>query len=208
MCEDRRQLVRHHTSQHGNANDLQQFDVDLGDDAGLKREYDINRTHILAGHRENREGAVYNFPTNDLRGGVQELREQLEDIYNRESNAFRLNIAVGMILRDIETGDERYFIPLDNEMLFQPRNETISNRRDLNRVLDRLRRLDVREYVNNRKPKSSLKPQFVTNLEYYVYRTGFPLGATLDLPVRLRNHRCIVGLVKDTVIPRQIHQSG
>ena len=197
MCEDRRQLVRHHTSQHGNANDLQQFDVDLGDDAGLKREYDINRTHILAGHRENREGAVYNFPTNDLRGGVQELREQLEDIYNRESNAFRLNIAVGMILRDIETGDERYFIPLDNEMLFQPRNETISNRRDLNRVLDRLRRLDVREYVNNRKPKSSLKPQFVTNLEYYVYRTGFPLGATLDLPVRLRNHRCIVGLVKD-----------
>ena len=196
-CEDRRQLYRHNMSQHGNANNLQDFDVDLGDDLGLQREYNINRSHILAPHRLNENGAVYNFPTNDLRGGVTEIRNHLNEIFNQESNAFRLNVAVGMILRNIETGEERYFIPLDNELVF-PTAETISNRRDLNRVIDRLGRLDIREYVNLNKPKSSLKPQFVTNLVYYVSRTNFPLGAVVHLPPEIMNNRFIVSLTTDS----------
>ena len=64
-CRDRGELYRHYKSQHGGATDLQVFPVDVADDVGLEREYDINRAHILAPHRENRNGAVYNFPTND-----------------------------------------------------------------------------------------------------------------------------------------------
>ena len=195
-CKDRRQLYRHRMSQHGNANNLQNFNVDLGDDVALQREYDINRLHILAPHRQTEHGAVYNFPTNDLRDGVDEIRHHLEYIYEHESNAFRLNVAVGLILRDIETGQERYFIPLNNELLFDTA-ETVSSRRDLNRVLERLRRLDVREYVNLLKSKSSLKPHFVTNLVYYVSRTKYPLGAQVELPAQLKNHRFIVGVDTD-----------
>ena len=196
-CKDRRELARHHVSQHGNATNLQEFEVDLGDDAGLKTEYETNRSHILAPNRQTRSGGVYNFPTNNLAGGVQEIEAHLKKIYSEEDNAFRLNIALGLLLRDIKSGEYRYYIPYENEMLF-PSPKTISSRRDLNRVLENLRQLDVRDYVNNRKPTSSLKPQFVTNVTYNVYRTDYPLGGTVELPQRLKNHRCIVCLEKDS----------
>ena len=195
-CSDRRELVRHQTSQHGGAqNTLQKFNVNLeGDNSSLREEYRNFRSHILAPHRRSRDGTVYNFPTNDLNGGMQEIQNHLNSIYSSENNAFRLNIALGMLLRDVETGETRYFIPYENEMMFDT-PQAISNRRDLNRVLNRLRDLDVREYVNNRKPKSSLKPQFVTNLVYYVYKTNFPLGAgSRKVPDFIRKKRCIVTL--------------
>ena len=195
-CSDRRELVRHQTSQHGGAqNKLQKFNVKLeGENSQLREEYDNFRAHILAPHRRSRNGTVYNFPTNDLEGGMQEVTQHLNSIYSSESNAFRVNVALGMILRDLQTGETRYFIPYENEMLFDT-PQAISNRRDLNRVLSRLRHLDVREYVNNRKPKSSLKPQFVTNLVYYVYKTNFPLGAVFKLlPDEIRKKKCIKSL--------------
>ena len=188
--------MRHQTSQHGGAqNKLQKFNVKLqGENSQLREEYDNFRAHILAPHRRSRNGTVYNFPTNDLEGGMQEVTQHLNSIYSSESNAFRVNVALGMILRDLQTGETRYFIPYENEMLFDT-PQAISNRRDLNRVLSRLRHLDVREYVNNRKPKSSLKPQFVTNLVYYVYKTNFPLGAVFTLlPDVIRNKKCIKSL--------------
>ena len=196
-CEDRRQLSRHHISQHGNAVDLQEFKVDLGDDAGLQNEYETNRSHILAPDRQTKNGAVYNFPTNDLKGGFPELEAHLNKIYNQEDHAFRLNLAIGMLLRDIESGETRYYIPYENEMVF-PAPQTISSRRDLKRVLDKLRSLDIREYVNNNKSTSSLKPQFVTNLAYNVYRTSYPLGGTVELPQRLKEKRTLIGLEKDS----------
>ena len=88
VCDDRRQLVRHHTSQHGNANNLQNFTLETEIDDGLRQEYDINRSHILAPHRQSANGAVYNFPTNNLDGGLDELRRHLTTIYDQESNAW------------------------------------------------------------------------------------------------------------------------
>jgi hypothetical protein len=44
--------------------------------------------------------------------------ESLEDIYDRQQHALRLNLQFRLILVNTETGDYRYYIPYTNETLF------------------------------------------------------------------------------------------
>ena len=55
--------------------------------------------------------------------------------------------------------------------------QVIANRRDLNRVISKLRSLNVRDYVNARRRNSLFKPNFITNVKYYIYKTAYPLGS-------------------------------
>ena len=63
--------------------------------------------------------------------------ENAQRIYDRQGNAFRLNLEFGLILRHTETGEYRYFRPYSNESLFQ-RSVYVSRSRDLNRLKLRL----------------------------------------------------------------------
>ena len=192
-CFGRKLLSRHITSQHGGNQQLQIFDADLPNDADLKAEYDVNRRHILAQHRPESDKTVYNFPTSDLENS-DEFEQHLQTIFDSEENAFRLNASLGMILRDVTDGSYRYFIPYTNELIF-PLNEVISNRADLRRVIDRLKNLDVRDYVNNQKSKSSLKPFYVTNINYYVYPTNYPLGCRdIEIPEHIKKCRSVLAM--------------
>ena len=191
LTESRGQLTRHITSQHGGSQSLQNFEPDLPDNPEFRQEYEVNRSHILAENRDERFGTVYNFPTSDLQEPNQ-LRNNLESIFDSQDNAFRINLSIGMILQDITDGSFRYFIPYSNDFVL-PVNEVISNRRDLNRVISKFENLDMRYYVNTLRPKSSLKPFYVTNLAFYVYNTNYPLGCSnIALPEKLKRLKCIM----------------
>jgi hypothetical protein len=45
--------------------------------------------------------------------------EQAEEIYDRQGHAFRLKLEFGLILRNTETGEFRYFRAYGNESLFE-----------------------------------------------------------------------------------------
>ena len=191
----RKELTRHITLQHGGSGSLQDFDVELPDDDALKQEYDVNRRHILKQHEETDFGGVYNFPTNDL-NDPEEIQRHLSYIYSNSQKSFRINVAVGLILRDIASNEMRYFIPYTNEYVM-PQLETITKPSDVDRVVSKLKNIDIREHVNSIKPKSSLKPYFVTNLVYYVYNTNYPLGCeTLRIPDVISKKRSILTLQK------------
>ena len=192
-CTGRRILSRHITSQHGGDQPLQDFNARLPDDDDFRQEYNVNQRHILANHRTEHDKTVYNFPTSDL-DNPDEISNHLNHIFEHEDHAFRLNVSLGMILRDVSDNSYRYFIPYTNEQVF-PVNEVVSNRRDLARVITRLRDLDLRAYVNNLKPKSSLKPFYVTNINYYVYPTDYPLGChDVVVPNFIKNCRYLVSM--------------
>ena len=192
-CYGRRLLSRHITSQHGGNQPLQDFTANLPNDRALQAEYDTNRKHILAQHRPERDKTVYNFPTSDLESN-EEIAEHLQTIFDSEENAFRINASLGMILRDVTDGSYRYFIPYTNEQILSS-NEVVSNRRDLNRVIRKLQNIDIRDYVNNQKPKSSLKPFYVTNVNYFVYPTNYPLGCRdITLPSHIKKSRSILSM--------------
>lgn len=69
------------------------------------------RSDILANHNTTRQIHLHNIPTNNLNKGMREFSEDLEEIFNNENQAFRINISFGMILRKVKTGEYRYFIP-------------------------------------------------------------------------------------------------
>jgi hypothetical protein len=91
-------------------------------DDRLKNVYEANATIILENHQESAVSSTYNVPlTNDFT--VLEMMEHAERIYHRQGHAFHLNLEFGLILRNTETGEYRYFRPFANESMFETRSD-------------------------------------------------------------------------------------
>ena len=97
----------------------------------------------------------------------------IDEIYEDNQNCFKLNISFGILLRHMETGSIRYFVPYHNETLFPV---PINNRKrtDLERIRLRLSRLDISEYVRRQRPNTKWRPVLVTNVVYEIYNTSYP----------------------------------
>ncbi len=79
---------------------------------------------------------MYNFPiTNEFT--LEQLSEQLELIYADSQQSFKINLSFGVILRNIETGAYRLFVPYHNESAL-PAPVLISNRSDLEKLKEKL----------------------------------------------------------------------
>ena len=118
-------------SQHG-GNDLYEIPNYVEDlnNPELQAEYTMNRRHILVGDEDSDLKNVYNFPSNTLHRGFNEIRGHLNQIYSDQEHAFRINFSFGMILQSTETSEYRHYIPyFNNKVLHFP--FTISNRNSI-----------------------------------------------------------------------------
>ena len=131
---NRGDLYRHRLNQHSGGDDLQEYpweinqapwQEDSGEDALLRDEYKTNEKHILRLGVEGQIRSDYDFPTNDLNGGVEELMTHVRDIFNRQTNTFKLNLSLGYIMRNTASGNYRYFIAHNNITLLET-NSTIN----------------------------------------------------------------------------------
>ena len=192
ICPSRKELYRHRMTQHG-GNDLYeipQFVEDLNNPE-LQAEYAMNRRHILAGDEDTDLKKVYNFPTNNLNGGFNEIRGHLHQIYNDQEHAFRINFSFGMILQNTETGEYRYYIPyFNNKILHFP--FTISNRNSIRFLMLKLARLDIIQQARAVRPSTLWTLAFITNIQYVVFKTQFPLGQVDNLPNFLRQNPYLI----------------
>ena len=160
----------------------------------LREVYDINSPLILQCHQEGPVNSTYNVPlTNDF--SSFELMEAMQDIYDRQQHAFRLNLQFGLILVNTETGEYRYFRPFSNESLFQ-RPIYVSRRQDLNKLRKRLDRFNVLDYILQQRPNTKWKPVLVTNVHFSLFHLNYTLGAPLDLPDYIKTSKSIVSLDK------------
>jgi hypothetical protein len=92
--------------------------------------YEAKAPIILEHHQECSVSSTYKvLLTNDFT--VPDMLEHAERIYDRQGQAFRLNLEFGLILRNAETDEYRYFRPFAKESLFQ-RHVYISRRKDFN----------------------------------------------------------------------------
>ena len=202
--DSRSALYRHQLNQHGGSNNLQP--VPWGDNSApwededgnvidemLKEEYETNRSHILQQSSIGQIRSDYNLPTNDLQEGVDPLMEQVQSIFDMETQAFRLNLAFGLILHNFETGEYRYFIPYQNEQLFD-HNITISTQNDLSKLKLKLESMDISAYARKQRPDTKWKPHLITNVIFFIHKTSYPLGHG-SLPDFIKNNRCIISLV-------------
>ena len=132
----------------------------------------------------------YNFPIPD-EISVDSMMSHVEDIYEDSQFAFKLNISLGIILQQTETGSFRYFVPYHNETLFSV-PIYVRNRRDLDRIRARLSQLDITEYCRRQRPETRWKPVLLTNIQYEIYNTSYPLGSGEKMPGYIMKSKSII----------------
>ena len=110
------------------------------------------------------------------------------EIYNDQQNAFRINLAFGMILFNAQTQEYRYYIPYYSSRILQY-PFTISNRNSINFLMNKLTKIDIIEQAKTVRPSTVWSLALITNVQYNVYATVYPLGQAEDLPNYLKRNK-------------------
>ena len=165
-------------------------------DKDFKQVYDVNRRHILRAHTLGKVVQSYNFPTENLSGGVDEVMKHLEQIYKDQINSFKVNINLGFILRDKITNELRYFIPFRNSYIFE-KAPLINNSKSLTRLRRKIEKLNLLDYVFNNRPNSRFVPEYITNIHYDIALTNYALGSPVELSEHILSSQSILTFQKN-----------
>lgn len=113
-----------------------------------RKNYNSIRTRVSRGRIKN----VYHFLIiNDLND--QTVKKFLGEVLADESGTFKLNIALGYILRHIETGELRFFHTSQNSMLLDT-PALIDNKRDTSVILEKLNMAYLTAHVYAQRPST------------------------------------------------------
>ena len=200
-CNSRSDLYIHRLTQHGRGDgdgELQEVPWGDSDDPfdndEIRKVYFDNKSHILAPHSSKGVKYIYNFPTNNLSGEYKEIESHINEIYQSQTNAFKINFSLGLILYNMEKKTYRYFIPYHNtRVLSHPR--MISSKKSISLLIQTLKKLDIIGLARKDRPSSAWTLAFITNINYYVYKTNFSIGdqniSALNILKYLSEKRCI-----------------
>ena len=167
-------------------------------DIEFKKIYRDNRDTIHAGHDMGNIRAVYNFPTNDFNGETETVRPHLDQILANEQHSFKINLAFGLILRHLDTGEYRYYTAYyNNTILDLPYR--IDNVHDINSLISELDGMELLDLIMRTRESTKWQKIFISNITYFVYRMGSPIGtnknrADKKIPEFIRKRKCIVSL--------------
>jgi hypothetical protein len=111
-----------------------------------------HRQVIEAEDRFHRRQDVYNIRLHDV-FSVDNLIDELRNIYNRQHSAFKINLNFGFVLRTVETGELRFFYASNNTNLLSA-PMLVHNEHTFRDFIEVLRTLDMLEWVRNQRPNS------------------------------------------------------
>ncbi len=198
-CEEEFDARRHyniHRSLQHSAN-LQPWPWD-NDWEDRPREVLENHAETIRGGKRTRGQfrTDYNYPSDDMSGGWQEIADHVREIYRDQEQSFKLNFSIGVVLRNTETGELRYFTPyVNNQILKTP--FLVTSPGSVKKLIDHLKEKDLRETIKNLRPNSAWVPTFLANLHFFVYPTNYVLGYSSQLPDYINKNNLIVGLSVD-----------
>ena len=86
-------------------------------DKDLESVYNLHKDIILQPHKKNDIVSSYNFPVRE-NVDIPEMMEQINLIYNDFDHSFKVNISMGLILKDVTDGRYRFFSPAKNTHVF------------------------------------------------------------------------------------------
>ena len=176
------------TDEHGNTSR----------DVGFEKIYHDNRDTIQSTHDIGNIRGVYNFPTNDFNGETEVLRPHLDQILSNEDHSFKVNLAFGIILKHLDTGEYRYYTAYyNNTVLDLPYR--IENANDINLLLKELDSMELLDLIMRTRESTKWQKIFISNITYFVYRMGSPIGhpnhrKRRSIPNYIRNRQCIISL--------------
>ena len=152
------------------------------------------RTYVAQGPVQTRYN--HRLTTMDTR----ELQEPLRQLFEEQTNAFKVNVSFGFILKQKATSRLRYYHSSNNccgRYLEEP--SLITNRDDFESFLERIRESDILQWAVAQRPNSDWVCEHVTNATFFFNRiVDHPIGCVgVTLPDYVKNNKAIVGLAKD-----------
>ena len=107
---------------------------------------------------------------------ASDIGDMLQAIFRSQKNAFKINLAFGFILSNVEKGEKRYYYPSQNGLILDE-PLVVADEADLQRVLQRMGETDWLEYVSQQKPNSKWQIALLTNVAFHLYPlTDRPTG--------------------------------
>ena len=119
-------LQQHRRKEHGvkqrkpsvTVADLNKIVEEEGDDGDkLKEELSACQHFLVDTEMENGRHKVFNFQMSKLDTKI--INDKLEEVFNKLDSAAKINFALGFVLRNVETGEYRYYYAHENNTLFE-----------------------------------------------------------------------------------------
>lgn len=204
LCKSKKEMYEHYMTTHQvGGGELQQVPWNHEEDAPwytdgnvdtfLKKTYEVHSSFILQSHHSTPSSSVYNFPTND-NVSYTDLVDHVKYIYQQENRTFKFNIAFGFILKNIETGEYRYFKPYEN-LNYLPTSYFISGQEDIKTLSKDMKKLDIISHILQQRKNTKFKAVLITNVLYSVFITDFVLGEGI-VPSYIMSNKNIVSFAK------------
>ena len=121
----------------------------------------------------------------------------LEKLHNAVDCSFKLQASFGFILEHVESHEQRYFHPSQNNAGIFSKPPVIASRNQLEKVVDEIFEFDPLEWARTHRPDTKWRVKLVAQLTCYLNRIkDFPIGGKChDIPRFISrntgiNHKC------------------
>ena len=168
-----------------------------GTDQNLRQIYVQNFPRFRDSETLNRRSRIFlRYSCHDRAPLIESIAHAIENIFQRQTNAFKINLSFSFILQHRETGEFRYhYASNNNQLLNSPR--LIRNQQDLENLLDHLAAKDFPSHLKDQRPNTKWVIEHIVSLRIHLVMTTYPLGNPPKLPDYIKNNRFIIGLQKD-----------
>ena len=130
-------------------------------------------------HAEHGRQEVFNFSLSNL--DTKEINEKLIEVFANLDCAAKINIALGFLLKNIETNVYRHLYPQENNLLLD-RSFLLSNRNDLLNIQNEIEKLDLIEACTQERQNSKWRFTVITNVTVFAaLLTNIPMGSLIRL---------------------------
>ena len=168
-----------------------------GTDLNLREVYVCNFHCIRDSETNHRRSRTFlRYLRHDCAPLIETIAKALEDIFCRQSNAFKISLSFSFSLQQRETGEYRYFYTSNNQQIFKS-PKLIWNRQDIDNLLDFLASQDFLSHLKDQRPNTKWVIERIVSLRINLVMTTYPLGNPHKLPNYIKNNRYIIGLEKD-----------
>ena len=125
-----------------------------------------------------------------------EFISRFKSVYQKQRNAFKVKISLGVILFNKTTEECAYYKSSQNNQLLFEQPTLIRNSSDKANFIRKLESTDILEAIS--RPNSQWTVSKVTNVTFYVFKlVGTPIGSSIELPPHLANNKGIQSLTKN-----------
>ena len=93
--------------------------------------------------------------------GTKRVNEKPEEVFNKLDSAAKINIALGFVLRNIETDEYQYFYAHENNIFFQ-KSHLLCTKKDLKTIQGKVEKFDIVEQSTQEYENTKWKFKLIT----------------------------------------------